>query len=160
MDWTKAVTLMLGGKADPIVESEYIIRSPSVQVFMPSVIVLRYSIPTHRRRINMAKRRAIFETHKWTCCYCGLKAKGVVGRGIMTIDHVLPRAQGGSNDPINMVVACKPCNTKKADQTPEQARMRMLYPAREPQWDERFALSFTGRDGKLPEAWVSFLPTT
>lgn len=86
-----------------------------------------------------------------------MRAKGAHERSSMTIDHVLPRAQGGGNDPMNMVVACKPCNGRKADRTPEQAGMKMLYPAREPKWDERLALSFTDRGGNVPAAWADYV---
>ena len=37
---------------------------------------------------------------------------------LMTMDHIMPRAKGGSNDPSNLQVMCEPCNTKKADTWP------------------------------------------
>ncbi len=40
-----------------------------------------------------------------------------------TIDHVLPRSRGGTDDPENLVTACRPCNTRKANRTPEEAGM-------------------------------------
>ena len=156
MSWMKAVTLILTDKADPVVESDFVISSPTVQIFMPSVIRLRTHVPSPQRRIKLAKSRAILETHKWTCCYCGTKAKGR-DRQFMTIDHVLPRSRGGSNDPMNLVPACRPCNERKADKTPEEAGMRMLFPARIPKWDERLVMSFTARDGTTPEAWAPYI---
>jgi 5-methylcytosine-specific restriction endonuclease McrA len=161
MGWEKAISLVLTDKADAVVDSERIISSPSVSVFMPAVIRLHRTIGTSRRRVAMAKRRAIFETHRWVCCYCGHKAKGSLERREMTIDHVLPTSRGGSkSDPMNQVAACRPCNSRKADATPEEARMKMLYPPRDPAWTERFALSFTNRNGDVPTAWTQFLPTS
>ena len=34
-----------------------------------------------------------------------------------TMDHVVPLAEGGRSTPGNVVVACKPCNTKKGGVT-------------------------------------------
>jgi 5-methylcytosine-specific restriction endonuclease McrA len=51
------------------------------------------------------------------CAYCG-------GPG-STVDHVVPKAQGGRTTWTNVVVACGPCNHAKADRTPEQAGMRL-----------------------------------
>ena len=46
--------------------------------------------------------------HAWwkgRCAYCGRRADSV--------DHVIPRCQGGSDDAGNLVPACKPCNSSK-----------------------------------------------
>lgn len=62
---------------------------------------------------------SILERDAYTCIYCG-------GEGL-TIDHVIPRAQGGQTIAKNCVAACKTCNSKKADRTPEEAGMTFLY---------------------------------
>jgi 5-methylcytosine-specific restriction endonuclease McrA len=51
------------------------------------------------------------------CGYCGNPGS--------TVDHVVPKAQGGQTTWTNVVVACEPCNHAKADRTPEQAGMRL-----------------------------------
>lgn len=40
------------------------------------------------------------------------------------IDHLLPRALGGTNDFSNLVMSCKPCNTGKADRAPTEAELK------------------------------------
>jgi len=45
------------------------------------------------------------------CVYCG--AQGVP----LEIDHVLPKARGGSNRAANLTIACHPCNQRKGQQT-------------------------------------------
>jgi 5-methylcytosine-specific restriction endonuclease McrA len=49
---------------------------------------------------------------KWhrTCAYCG--AKDVP----LQIEHIQPKALGGSNRVSNLTLACKPCNQKKGSQ--------------------------------------------
>lgn len=52
-----------------------------------------------------------------TCRYCGGSAPDVV----LTIDHVTPVSLGGSDDPSNLVAACKDCNAGKASSNPDGA---------------------------------------
>lgn len=59
------------------------------------------------------------------CAFCGLP-------GADTVDHVLPRAQGGRSTWENCVAAhgsltAPFCNSVKADRTPEQAGMPLLW---------------------------------
>ncbi len=43
------------------------------------------------------------------CHYCG----GKFPPSELTMDHVIPLGRGGTSDKINIVAACKECNTKK-----------------------------------------------
>lgn len=45
-----------------------------------------------------------------TCRYCGAKAPDVT----LTVDHVIPVALGGGDDPRNLVTACTDCNSGKS----------------------------------------------
>lgn len=45
----------------------------------------------------------IEELDLYACMYCGSPAEAV--------DHVIPRALGGTDDAVNLVPACKPCNS-------------------------------------------------
>ena len=66
-------------------------------------------------------RRNIFKRDHYTCQYCGAQP----GSEELTLDHVVPRSQGGVSSWENCVLACMACNKRKADRTPEQARMRL-----------------------------------
>jgi hypothetical protein len=66
--------------------------------------------------------RAIFSRDGHKCCYCGRKV-----REDATLDHVVPRCQGGQTEWSNLVTACFKCNQKKAGRTPEQAKMTLLW---------------------------------
>jgi len=66
-------------------------------------------------------RRNIFKRDHNTCQYCGHQP----GTDELTIDHVVPRAQGGVSSWENCVLACVTCNKRKADRTPEQAGMKL-----------------------------------
>ena len=57
----------------------------------------------------------------------------------LTLDHVLPRSQGGVSNWENCVLACMACNKRKADRTPEQARMRLRRHPVRPTWKPLYA---------------------
>lgn len=50
------------------------------------------------------------------CRYCGGMAPDVR----LTIDHVVPVALGGGDDPTNLVTACRDCNAGKTSTAPDQ----------------------------------------
>jgi 5-methylcytosine-specific restriction endonuclease McrA len=99
----------------------------------------RYRIPevvalTHFDRLPNAavtfSRRNVFKRDRFTCQYCGKQP----GTNALTIDHVVPRAQGGESTWTNCVLACWECNTRKADRTPHQANMRLRKQPVRPAW--------------------------
>lgn len=51
-------------------------------------------------------RSRIFEAWDHRCAYCGDHAQ--------SLDHVVPKAQGGLTVPSNLVPACLPCNRRKS----------------------------------------------
>ena len=56
---------------------------------------------------NTNLREFVFNKTNGRCSYCGAKAT--------EIDHVIPRAQGGSNSVHNLTPACRSCNQKKSN---------------------------------------------
>lgn len=65
--------------------------------------------PAGRRSIGPKKRFEVFKRDRFKCVYCGAATPSVV----LEVDHVIPIAEGGSNDISNLVTACKPCNQGK-----------------------------------------------
>ena len=158
--WQRAVTLVLGGSAEAVVDTDRIVTSPSVAIVVPSVIRLKgRALVVGRRRGMLARKRTVHERDKWTCAYCGSRALTNLERDEMTIDHIMPRSRGGStNDFGNLVTACRPCNGRKADRTPDEAGMRMRLVPRPPTWAEQTRWALTGGPGKpVPPDWVPFL---
>lgn len=62
-----------------------------------------------RKAVSPRSRFEIFKRDKFTCQYCGSKAPDVV----LEVDHIAPVAEGGTNDPLNLVTACTTCNGGK-----------------------------------------------
>jgi 5-methylcytosine-specific restriction endonuclease McrA len=83
------------------------------------------------RRLRLpCSRRGVFARDRETCQYCGTQP----GRSQLTMDHVLPRSQGGGTTWDNVVTACRECNHRKGGRTPEQANMMLLTTPRQPQY--------------------------
>jgi 5-methylcytosine-specific restriction endonuclease McrA len=65
----------------------------------------------------------LFIRDRHTCAYCG----DVFPSAQLEREHVLPYSRGGRDTWTNVVTACRPCNQRKADRTPEEAGMPLLY---------------------------------
>jgi len=73
--------------------------------------------PSKRLRFS---RRTIWRRDNSHCQYCGVKCSEKAGNE-GTIDHVLPKSQGGLTTWENTVLCCCTCNAQKADRIPEMA---------------------------------------
>ncbi len=71
-----------------------------------------------RKDVSMKVRYSVLARDGFMCRYCGARAD--TGAQLV-VDHIVPVARGGSNDPANLITACHPCNAGKADRTPEGA---------------------------------------
>ena len=67
-----------------------------------------------RMHIPSAVRRKVMNEGR--CAYCGEDYYP------LTVDHIVPVSQGGTNDRANLTAACWPCNFEKLDMTPDQWR--------------------------------------
>jgi hypothetical protein len=62
--------------------------------------------------IRPAKRLAIYLRDGFTCAYCGRDLHNVAPADI-TLDHLTPKSEGGSNKEENLVTACRSCNSAR-----------------------------------------------
>lgn len=67
--------------------------------------------------VSKRTRFEVMRRDNHACRYCGQMAPDVK----LTIDHVVPVALGGSDDPGNLVTACVDCNAGKTSVAPDQA---------------------------------------
>lgn len=65
--------------------------------------------------VTKRMRFEILRRDDYACQYCGQLAPDVV----LTIDHVIPVALGGTDDASNLVTACKDCNAGKTSIQPD-----------------------------------------
>lgn len=107
-----------------------------------------------RATINTHGNHLLFRRDQHLCAYCGNE----FDPKNLTRDHVHPRSRGGSNDWVNSVTACKSCNMHKANKTPEEAKMLLLYtPYRPCRW-EHFILQNRNVIGDQMEYLKAKLP--
>ncbi|QQS24987.1 MAG: HNH endonuclease [Actinomycetota bacterium] len=141
----RAACLVLADKADLVEHDGHVMRSASLSVPSPLVIRLRYlvKVPYHRR--TALSRRAVFARDEHRCQYCGAHAD--------SIDHVTPRSRGGEHVWDNVAAACRPCNLRKRDRTPDEAGMRLARVPRAPRELTWVAVAVA----RVPEAWVPYL---
>ena len=121
----RAVVLLYRGKAEMVEDGRGEIHSIAETIPLPSVIRLVYLIKRPRAQRKLS-RLEVFSRDRFTCQYCGSSTRE------LTLDHVIPRHQGGQHIWENLVSACIPCNRRKAGRTPEQARMTLVRQPREP----------------------------
>jgi hypothetical protein len=65
-------------------------------------------IAEYKRGRTLLVRALIGRDGGRQCMWCG-EALG----GRLTIEHVVPRCAGGCDEPINLCLACGPCNTRR-----------------------------------------------
>jgi 5-methylcytosine-specific restriction endonuclease McrA len=120
VDDTRAVVLILQGKAESVLDQDRICAGDKHALMFPSVIKLSYLAKVPRMRQVPLSRRALFQRDGWICQYCGQQPKA------LEVEHVIPRSKGGKNVWENVTTACRGCNATKRDRTPEEAGMRLL----------------------------------
>ena len=141
----RAICLVLSDKAEIVEDDGTQVHAETFVMPGPLVIRLRYvvKVPYHRR--TAMSRRAIFARDNHCCQYCGALAD--------SIDHVMPRSRGGMHVWENVTAACRGCNLKKRDSTPDEAGMRL---ANKPHTPRELAW-ITVSVGRIPEAWKQYL---
>ncbi len=71
---------------------------------------------------SFAKHK-LFRRDRFTCAYCGLCFQ----EKELQCEHIVPESRGGRWAWMNLVTACALCNGRKADRTPDEAGMPLLY---------------------------------
>lgn len=117
----KALKLMIKDKVEVISSWDETISFINGKMKLPAILRLKTHVRRNYFNSNFS-RRALVKRDKSTCQYCNK----VLSASQVTIDHVLPRSQGGITSFINCVVCCYICNNGKANRTPEQAQMILL----------------------------------
>ena len=81
--------------------------------------------PQRRITFSTSFRLSLFLKKKGICSACSLKIEA--GKA-WDIDHILPLALGGANEPKNLQILCKPCHQSKTSQSdiPRIAKTKRL----------------------------------
>jgi len=146
-DWVEYTTL-------PTFDETYYnyVHSITKTVAVPDILVLKNYDKLPRRDVKFTRENIIHRDH-YKCAYCGKKFK----RDNLTIDHIIPKSRGGNNSWKNTITSCKPCNNSKANRTPREAGLKLLYAPTEPRWTD--ALSKVAHNPDIRSNWMKFLET-
>jgi len=130
--WQDAVQLILRGAVYVIdVHRPSVhVHGPSLVMELPASVALREYVHIPYRPVSRVNRANVLRRDGYACVYCGGHAD--------TVDHVLPRSRGGGDTWLNLVAACRSCNGRKGDRTPQEAKMTMIRDAFEPKERNRF----------------------
>jgi 5-methylcytosine-specific restriction endonuclease McrA len=139
----RAVVLVLKEKAEVVQSNGAIFHSERIAIEAPSVVRLRHFVHVPFRAHAPLTRRAVFARDAWQCQYCGAAAEN--------LDHVLPRSRGGLHVWENVVAACRRCNAKKMDRTPQEAGFHLHRQPFAPSDGFRLTL------GQVEPGWEQFL---
>jgi 5-methylcytosine-specific restriction endonuclease McrA len=120
---------------------------------MPAVIRLIGATKAFYKKGPRFNRNNIYLRDKGKCQYCTRK----LSKSEFQLEHVTPRAQGGRTNWQNVVVACEPCNQRKQDKTPAQARMKLsTKPVQPRSLPGMVSPAFRWEPG-MPMEWKSFV---
>jgi 5-methylcytosine-specific restriction endonuclease McrA len=129
---------------------EEFLRTPHQEVQVPRIVrlVLYDKVPRSTVRFN---RKNLFARDGYRCQYCGQTRP----MSQLSLDHVVPRSQGGKTTWENVVCSCMNCNSKKGGRTPTEANMRLLTHPIRPHANP--GMVATLEDPRY-ESWKTFLP--
>lgn len=109
MNWRDAVKAMYLDQIDVLhTYEDWTVRSPSIEISVPAVVMTRQWV--RMGRAVKYSRENVYLRDNYTCQYC----HDQFPHDDLTLDHVIPRHNGGKSVWTNMVASCGPCNHKKS----------------------------------------------
>ncbi len=146
--WQDAIKAVFLDRVNIVSEYDKVVRSPTFEVRLPSVISLKTYVKPSRH--PAFTRFNVFLRDRFSCQYCGTRED-------LTFDHVIPRSKGGQTTWENVVAACAPCNLRKADKLPREVGM---WPRQSPFAPTIHDLHSNGRlfpPNYLHDSWMDYL---
>jgi 5-methylcytosine-specific restriction endonuclease McrA len=125
------------------------VRTVHFEIQVPRIIrLVAYDrLPKQKVKFN---RRNIFARDGNRCQYCGRK----FATSELSLDHVVPRSQGGRATWENIVCACLKCNVRKGGRTPREASMKLFREPVKPRTSPSLRLKLSHRKYR---SWKAFL---
>lgn len=91
----------------------------------PSIVAIKgHGFNPHKHANVALSNRTLFGRDRYVCAYCGGHFPNYHN---LSKDHIMPKSKGGENAWMNVVTACKDCNSKKGNKTLKEAGLELLY---------------------------------
>ena len=104
---------------------------------IPTIIATDGDVHYNDHHVPAVCNRLLFRRDRNICLYCGEQFS--VEK--LTRDHIVPRSRGGKESWTNQVAACRRCNQRKGNRTPEESSMPLLAIPFKPNKMEYLALA-------------------
>lgn len=151
VNWKKAITLLYLNKVEVVEEYPECVRSMTQRLNIPAVVRLTRMVKrTNRLRVPLT-RKNVFLRDQYVCQYDGLTYPVAQ----LTVDHVVPRSQGGRSTWENLVTSCSQCNSHKGSKTLEQIGYRLLRRPKPPTPGRILSIKVGLK--KVPGLWMPYL---
>ncbi|NLX13834.1 MAG: HNH endonuclease [Phycisphaerales bacterium] len=125
------------------------VRTVHFSMAVPRIIRLVGYDRLPRKEVKF-NRRNIFARDGNRCQYCG----GKFSTSELSLDHVVPKSQGGRTIWTNIVCCCLECNVRKGGRTPEQAAMHIIKKPTKPKRSPTINLQLSSERYR---SWKQFL---
>jgi len=127
INWREAIRAVYLDQVDVLeVHEDWTVRSPSVEMNVPAVVMTRSWV--RMGRTVKFSRSNVYLRDRHRCQYCNEE----FSHDALTLDHVIPRMNGGKTVWDNVVAACSPCNHAKSHFT----KMKPRNAPRKPSYGE------------------------
>lgn len=146
--WQEAIKAVWLDRVNIVAEYDALVHSPSTEIRIPSVVVLRdYVRPQKRVAFT---RFNLFLRDEFCCQYCGAK-------GDLTFDHVVPRSKGGVTSWENVVAACASCNLRKGSRSLRKSGLALRRSPQRPGAEQLRNMGRKFPPNYLHDSWVDYL---
>ena len=147
----RAIVMLLTERAERVETDGVTIRSTSGLFPCPTVIRLNRYVKARRWGGVPFSKKNVIRRDRRTCQYCS--ATNVE----LTIDHIVPRSMGGGSHWLNVVAACKKCNSKKGSRPLEKSGLRLKNRPYVPKFVALLTLP-RGIPATFAASWRKYLP--
>jgi hypothetical protein len=142
----RAFLLIYLRKADMVKANDsFAFHTVSDTFSMPSVIKLSRYVSVPYKGMVLT-RENVFKRDGFKCQYCGTTKE-------LTLDHLIPKAKGGKSSWNNLVTACKRCNSRKGNYSPEEAGLQLNFRPYRPS----YIMYLKFMSGNSLEEWEPYL---
>ena len=157
ISWYRAVSLIYSNKVTTLEEYDEVIRSPSISMKAPAVVVFKHG-NSYRRKTSSIRfsRKNVWIRDEGRCQYC----QKHVSLNTFTIDHIVPKTLGGKTVWDNVVTCCYVCNQKKGDKPLKDCGLKLNKIPKKPNqlpYIQEVSEGFYSPDKGIPSAWKFYL---